>query len=93
MALHVIYTIEGKPIYTVNGEIGGYVEVEEPEEGYYLAGIDLETGEAIYAEEEKTADERLAELEQQLADADAMNVDQEYRLTLMELGIDETETE
>jgi len=37
--------------------------------------------------------ETIALLQIGLADADAMNVDQEYRLTLMELGIDETETE
>lgn len=33
--------------------------------------------------------ERLAALQTALEDADALNVDQEYRLTLLELGITE----
>lgn len=35
-----------------------------------------------------TVEEQLAALQTALEDADALNVDQEYRLTLLELGID-----
>lgn len=40
-------------------------------------------------EEPPTMEEQLAALQTALDDADAMNVDQEYRLTLLELGIEE----
>lgn len=39
---------------------------------------------------EPTLDERLAALQTAQEDTDAMTVDQEYRLTLLELGIDDT---
>lgn len=54
---------------------------------------DLRTWEERKAEEERRKaieemPERLAALQTALDDADALNVDQEYRLTLLELGID-----
>ena len=36
----------------------------------------------------ETLDSRLTELQSAQADADALNVDHEYRLTLLELGLD-----
>ena len=40
-------------------------------------------------EPEPTLEEQLAEMKAAQEDADALNVDQEYRLTLLELGISE----
>ena len=38
---------------------------------------------------DKTIEERVAEIEAQIYDVDALNVDQEYRLTMLELGLTE----
>lgn len=53
-------------------------------------------GDRVLEAEEETASEptlreQVAELRNALADADALAVDQEYRLTLLELGVSETE--
>lgn len=43
-------------------------------------------------EPEPTLKEQLASIQSALADADEMNVDQAYRLTLLELGVTDDET-
>lgn len=44
--------------------------------------------EVVRQAEQPTIKEQLAALQTALEDADALNVDQEFRLTLLELGID-----
>ena len=43
-------------------------------------------------EPEPTFKEQLASAQSALADADALNLDQDYRLTLLELGVTDDET-
>ena len=43
-------------------------------------------------EPEPTLKEQLEALQAALADADALNIDQDYRLTLLELGVTDDET-
>ena len=69
----------------------GYAEVEVNGERTYR---NIETG--VLIEDEiptSTPGERITALEsatgKAIADSDAMNVDQEYRLTLLELGLNE----
>lgn len=69
----------------------GYAEVEVNGERTYR---NIETG--VLIEDEiptSTPEERITALEsatgKAIADSDAMNVDQEYRLTLLELGLNE----
>lgn len=69
----------------------GYAEVEVNGERTYR---NIKTG--VLIEDEiptSTPEERITALEsatgKAIADSDAMNVDQEYRLTLLELGLNE----
>ena len=43
-------------------------------------------------EELKPVEQRITELQATISDIDGINVDQEYRLTLLELGLDDTDT-
>ena len=68
------------------------LEVDIPD-GYRLDSINPETKEPILKEIPKTEEQRkLADLEAKQAEDDERYVDQEYRLTLLELGLDDTET-
>lgn len=51
----------------------------------------VEVGVFTEPDSAKTVEEQLTELQAALEDADALNVDQEYRLTLLELGITDFE--
>lgn len=90
-----IYTADGHIIMllpdTGIGEIAS-LEVEIPD-GYRLDSINPETKEPVLAEIPKTEEQqKLADLEAKQAEDDERYIDQEYRLTLLELGIEDTET-
>lgn len=73
------------------GEIAS-LEVDIPE-GYRLDSINPETKEPALKEIPKTEEQqKLADLEAKQAEDDERYIDQEYRLTLLELGLDDTET-
>lgn len=86
------------PTYVKQSKNGSFVLCPEPEasgiafEGtvYHLAGREAIEGAETVALEETDAGRELADTNTAVSDADAMNVDQEYRLTLLELGITET---
>ena len=91
----IIYKTDGTPIYQISGdaEIGGYITCEDPAEGYFIKSINPETKEPVLAEIPKTEEQqKLADLEAKQAEDDERYIDQEYRLTLLELGLDDTET-
>ena len=83
------------PTYIKQSNNGSFVLCPEPEasgiafEGtvYHLAGREAIEGAETVALEEIDAGRELAATNAIVSDADAMNVDQEYRLTLLELGI------
>ena len=62
--------------------------IDEPDD-YIVGKIGIKPDPADVPEQELSLDERLTLLEAAQADADALNVDQAYRLTLLELGITE----
>lgn len=64
--------------------------VSDIPDGYYVESVKPETGEPVLAELPKTEEhQRLAALEAKQAEDDERYIDQEYRLTLMELGLTE----
>lgn len=68
------------------------LEVDIPD-GYRLDSINPETKEPVLKEIPKTEEQqKLADLEAKQAEDDERYIDQEYRLTLLELGLDDTET-
>lgn len=90
-----IYTADGHIIMLLSdtgiGKIAS-LEVDIPE-GYRLDSINPETKEPVLAEIPKTEEQqKLADLEAKQAEDDERYIDQEYRLTLLELGLDDTET-
>lgn len=90
-----IYTADGHIIMLLSdtglGEIAS-LEADIPD-GYRLDSINPETKEPVLKEIPKTEEQqKLADLEAKQAEDDERYIDQEYRLTLLELGIDDTET-
>ena len=86
-----------KPSY-VRRQGNGYFAVCEEQEAqgivhngtvYHLAGREALEGQETVVLEQVDAGADLGATKQTVADADAMNVDQEYRLTLLELGVNE----
>ena len=86
-----------KPTYIRQSPNGCYVLCQEPDAtgvafngtAYHLLGRDaLEGAETVMLEEADAGTEILAARQAQ-EDADGMLVDQEYRLTLLELGLAE----
>lgn len=69
----------GEALWSMNDQPEAYVVVE--------AGTKPDPADA--PKPTPTLEERLATMESAQADADALNVDQAYRLTLLELGITE----
>lgn len=69
----------GETLWSMDDQPGAYVVVE--------AGTQPDP--AAAPKPTPTLEERLATMESTQADADALNVDQAYRLTLLELGITE----
>lgn len=68
------------------------LEADIPD-GYRLDSINPETKEPVLKEIPKTEEQqKLADLEAKQAEDDERYIDQEYRLTLLELGLDDTET-
>lgn len=91
----LIYTTTGRILMTTSETSLGAVSALEAEipEGYYAESINLETKEPVLAEIPKTEEQqKLADLEAKQAEDDERYIDQEYRLTLLELGIEDTET-
>ena len=91
----IIYNSAGRVIMTTS-ETGidavSAIEYEVPN-GYYVESVNPETGEPVLAEIPKTEEQqRLDELEAKQAEDDERYIDQEYRMTLLELGLDDTET-
>ncbi|MGM9602436.1 MAG: hypothetical protein ACI3W5_12760 [Faecousia sp.] len=88
------------PNYIKQAENGCFVLCPEPEasgiafEGttYHLLGRDALEGLETVALQETDAGAELDATKAAQEDADAMNVDQEYRLTLLELGLTADET-
>lgn len=90
-----IYTADGHIIMLLSdtglGEIAS-LEADIPD-GYRLDSINPETKEPVLKEIPKTEEQqKLADLEAKQAEDDERYIDQEYRLTLLELGLDDTET-
>lgn len=88
----IIYNSTGRIIMTTS-EIGlgkvSAIEYEIPD-SYYVESVNPETGEPVLKENPKTEEQqRLDELEAKQAEDDERYIDQEYRLTLMELGLTE----
>ena len=91
----IIYNSAGRIIMTTSetglGTISA-IEYEVPD-GYYVESVNPETGEPVLKENPKTEEQqRLDELEAKQAEDDERYIDQEYRMTLLELGLDDTET-
>ena len=78
-----------RPYYIMLSENGSYTPCSEKEaQGVAYNGTPyLFSDGAICYEVDKGAD--ILETEKTVSDNDAMNVDQEYRLTLLELGLTE----
>lgn len=90
-----IYTADGHIIMLLSdtglGEIAS-LEADIPD-GYRLDSINPETKEPVLKEIPKTEEQqKLADIEAKQAEDDERYIDQEYRLTLLELGLDDTET-
>lgn len=91
----LIYNDSGRILMTTSETSLGSVSAIEAEipEGYYAESVDTETGTPVLKEIPKTAEQqKLADLEAKQAEDDERYIDQEYRLTLLELGIEDTET-
>ena len=91
----IIYNKSGR-IIMATSQIGlgtiSAIEYDVPA-GYYVESVNPETGEPVLKENPKTEEQqRLDELEAKQAEDDERYIDQEYRMTLLELGITE-ETE
>ena len=91
----LIYTTTGRILMTTSETGIGSVSAIEAEipDGYYAESVNPETKEPVLAEIPKTEEQKkLADLEAKQAEDDERYIDQEYRLTLLELGLDDTET-
>ena len=91
----IIYTTTGRILMTTSETGIGVVSAVEAEipDGYYAESVNPETKEPVLKEIPKTEEQqKLADLEAKQAEDDERYVDQEYRLTLLELGLDDTET-
>lgn len=71
----------GEALWSMDDQPEAYVVVE--------AGTQPDPADTPKPKPTPTLEERLATMESAQADADALNVDQAYRLTLLELGITE----
>lgn len=76
---HNVAAAVGEALWSMNDQPEAYVVVE--------AGTKPDPADA--PKPTPTLEERIATMENAQADADALNVDQAYRLTLLELGITE----
>ena len=89
----IVYNSAGKIVVAVSGEEsyeGTAMTVADVSAGYYVKSINPETGEPVLAEIPKTEEQqRLDELEAKQAEDDERYIDQEYRMTLIELGLTE----
>ena len=88
----IIYSESGKIIMTTSETGMGAVSAIEYDvpDGYYVESVNPETGEPVLAELPKTEEQqRLEALEAKQAEDDERYIDQEYRLTIMELGLTE----
>lgn len=88
----IIYNSTGRVIMTTSETGLGAVSAIEAEipAGYYVESVNPETGEPVIAEIPKTEEQqKIADLEAKQAEDDERYIDQEYRLTLMELGLTE----
>ena len=88
----IIYNSTGHVIMTTSetglGNVSA-IECEVPT-GYYVESVNPETGEPVLAEAPKTEEQqKIADLEAKQAEDDERYVDQEYRLTMLELGLTE----
>lgn len=95
MKMTCIYTSTGRIILTTTETGIGSVSAIEAEipDGFYSESVNPETKEPILKEIPKTEEQqKLADLEAKQAEDDERYIDQEYRLTLLELGLDDTET-
>lgn len=93
MKTTIIYTSTGQIILTTSETSLGTVSALEAEipEGFYADSVNPETGEPVLKEIPKTEEQqKLADLEAKQAEDDERYIDQEYRLTLLELGIEDT---
>lgn len=91
----IIYTTTGRILMTTSETDLGTVAAVEAEipDGFYAESINPETKEPVLKEIPKTEEQqKLADLEAKQAEDDERYIDQEYRLTLLELGLDDTET-
>lgn len=91
----LIYTTTGRILMTTSETGIGSVSAIEAEipDGFYAESINPETKEPVLKEIPKTEEQKkLADLETKQAEDDERYIDQEYRLTLLELGLDDTET-
>lgn len=86
-----ILTVQDGNYVSPEGELK-FVEKDIPD-GYIVKSVDPETKEPVLKEIPKTEEQqKLADLEAKQAEDDERYIDQEYRLTLLELGLDDTET-
>lgn len=86
----VVYTSTGKVLFTTSETGLGTVSSLETEvpNGYYVDKV--ENGKAVLVAIPLSEDEqKLADLEAKQAEDDERYIDQEYRLTLLELGVAE----
>lgn len=89
----IIYSKNGQVIFTMGGSQAwgsvGCIECDVPD-GCYVESVNPETGVPVLKENPKTEEQqKIADLEAKQAEDDERYVDQEYRLTLMELGLTE----
>lgn len=95
MKTTLIYTTTGRILMTTSETSLGAVSTLEAEipEGFYAESVNPETKEPVLAEIPKTEEQqKLADLEAKQAEDDERYIDQEYRLTLLELGIEDTDS-
>ena len=95
MKTTIIYTTTGRILMTTSETGIGLVSAIEAEipDGFYAESINPETKEPVLAEIPKTEEQqKLADLEAKQAEDDERYIDQEYRLTLLELGIEDTDS-
>lgn len=86
----IIFSQSGSDV-SLEGDVNA-IEIDVPA-GYYVKFVDPETNEPVLKEIPKTEEQqKLADLEAKQAEDDERYIDQEYRLTLLELGLDDTET-
>lgn len=88
----IVYKANGDILFTTSETgLGAVASIEyDVPDGYFVESVNPKTGEPMLAEIPKTEEQqKIADLEAKQAEDDERYIDQEYRLTMLELGLTE----